>query len=75
MGRPLYVNRNKWQYYAISDQRNGIKLPIKIHGRNASNEYGVDEIYNKDTVFVQGYNQTYHVEMYENDTLQYIPDM
>jgi hypothetical protein len=74
MGRPLYVNRNKWQYYAISDQRNGIKLPISIQGRDALNEYGVNELYNQDIVYVKGYNSKYRIDMYEQDNNpQYIP--
>lgn len=74
MGRPLYVNRNKWQYYAISDQRNGIKLPISIQGRDALNEYGVNELYNLDVVYVKGYNTKYRIDMYEQDNSpQYIP--
>jgi len=74
MGRPLYVNRNKWQYYAISDQRNGIKLPISIQGRDALNEYGVNELYNLDVVYVKGYNNKYRIDMYEQDNNpQYIP--
>jgi hypothetical protein len=74
MGRPLYVNRNKWQYYAISDQRNGIKLPISIQGRDALNEYGVNELYNLDVVIVKGYNSKYRIDMYEQDNSpQYIP--
>jgi len=74
MGRPLYVNRNKWQYYAISDQRNGIKLPISIQGRDALNEYGVNELYNHDIVYVKGYNSKYRIDMYEQDNSpQYIP--
>jgi hypothetical protein len=74
MGRPLYVNRNKWQYYAISDQRNGIKLPIVVNGRDALNEYGINELYNFDIVYVKGYNNKYRIDMYEQDnTPQYIP--
>ena len=73
MGRPLYVNRNKWQYYAISDQRNGIKLPIVVNGRDALNEYGINELYNLDVVYVKGYNNKYRIDMYEQDSLQYIP--
>ena len=73
MGRPLYVNRNKWQYYAISDQRNGIKLPIVVNGRDALNEYGINELYNLDIVYVKGYNNKYRIDMYEQDTPQYIP--
>lgn len=73
MGRPLYVNRNKWQYYAISDQRNGIKLPIVVNGRDALNEYGINELYNLDIVYVKGYNSKYRIDMYAEETPQYIP--
>ena len=27
MGRPLFSNRSKWQYYTMSDKSNAIKLP------------------------------------------------
>ena len=30
MGRPLYVGRDKWQYYTMSDSNNQIKLPVSI---------------------------------------------
>ena len=73
MGRPLFTNRDKWQYYTISDQNNSVKLPIKFKGRNASNEYGVDKIYNGDIVYVEGYQQAFKVTEYENDTIKYLP--
>ena len=72
MGRPLYVNRNKWQYYAITDQRNGLKLTIYTNDKPATNEYGVDEIYTNDRVKVQGYSGPYRVDMYENNYVQYM---
>jgi hypothetical protein len=73
MGRPLYVNRNKWQYYAISNQRNGVKLTVFVNRKPATNEYGVDELYTNDTVSVQGYRTIYRVELYENDYITYVP--
>jgi len=73
MGRPLFTNRDKWQYYTMSDQNNSVKLPIKFKGRNASNEYGVDKIYNGDIVFVEGYQKAFKVTEYENDTIKYLP--
>jgi len=69
MGRPLFTNRDKWQYYTMSDQNNSVKLPIKFKGRNASNEYGVDKIYNGDIVYVEGYQKAFKVTEYENDTI------
>jgi hypothetical protein len=50
-----------------------MKLPIIIKGRNALSEIGVDNVYTGDTVYVQGYNETFKVTLYENSTPQYIP--
>jgi hypothetical protein len=73
MGRPLFTNRNKWQYYTMSDQNNSVKLPIVRNGRSCTNEYGCDELYNGDTVYVEGYNQAFKITIYDNDTIKYIP--
>lgn len=73
MGRPLFVNRNKWQYYTISNQHNNVKLPVQVKGKNALTEYGVDQLYTGDTMFVEGYNTPFQVTIYENDTMRYLP--
>ena len=73
MGRPLFTSRDKWMFYSISDKNNSMKLPIIIKGRNALSEIGVDNVYDGDTVYVQGYNDTFRVTLYENSTPQYIP--
>jgi len=73
MGRPLFTNRDKWQYYTISDQRNSIKLPISRNGRSCTNEYGCDRLFDGDTVYVEGINEPYKVTIYDNDTIKYLP--
>lgn len=73
MGRPLFTNRNKWQYYTMSDQNNSVKLPIIKNGRNCMNEYGCDELYSGDNVIVEGYNERFSITIYEKDTIKYIP--
>ena len=73
MGRPLYTNRQKWQYYTISNQHNNVKLPISVKGKSALNDYGVDELYNGDTVYVEGYNDAFKATVYENSTIKYLP--
>ena len=73
MGRPLFTNRDKWQYYTISNQHNNVKLPISFKGRSALTDYGVDKIFDGDTVYVEGYNDAFRVTMYENDTIKYLP--
>ena len=73
MGRPLYTNRDKWQYYTISDQRNSIKLPVLRRGRSCTNEYGCDRLYTGENVYIEGLNKQFKVTLYENDTIQYLP--
>ena len=73
MGRPLFVNRNKWQYYTISDQHNNVKIPISRKGKSCTNEYGCDYIYNGDTIYAEGYNEVFKATVYDNDTMRYLP--
>ena len=75
LGRPLFVNRDKWQYYTMSDQNNSIKLPISRHGRSCTSEYGCDKIFSGDSVFVEGYNEAYKVTIYDNNVINYLPFM
>ena len=75
MGKPLFTNRDKWNYYTMTDKNNMIKLPITHKGRSCTNEYGCDSMYNGDTVYVEGYNDAFKVTMYENNTMQDIPHL
>lgn len=72
MGKLLINNRSKWQYYTITNDNN-VKLPIIYKGKSSMNEYGCDEVYNGDTVYVKGYNDTFKITIYENNNMQYIP--
>lgn len=73
MGRPLFRNRDKWQFYTISEKSNFIKLPISVKGRSCTNEYGCDNVYNGDTVYVEGYKDAFKVTAYDNSVIQYLP--
>jgi hypothetical protein len=73
MGRPLFTNRQKYQYYTISNQHNNVKLPVSVKGRSGTNEYGVDQIFNGDTVYIEGYNDAFRVTTYDTDTIKYLP--
>lgn len=73
MGRPLFTNRDKWQYYTMSDQNNSVKLPISRNGKSCTNEYGCDKLYNGDTVYIEGLNEPYKITVYDNDTIKYLP--
>lgn len=72
-GRPLHSNRNKWQYYTMTDKSNMIKLPVSRNGRSCTGEYGCDEIFNGDTLYVEGYQDAFNATIYENGSMQYIP--
>jgi hypothetical protein len=74
MGRRLMSGLDKWQYYTISNTGNmNTKLPISVKGRSCSGEYGCDSIVNGDMVYVEGYNDTFRVTIYETNKFNYIP--
>jgi len=73
MGRPLYTNRDKWQYYSTSNQHNNVKLPLIKNGRSCTNEYGCDQLFSGDIIHVEGINERYKVTMYDNATMRYLP--
>jgi len=75
MGRPLFANRDKWQYYSMSDQNNSIRLPIIKNRKSCTDEYGCDMLSDRDHVYVEGYNQMFRVTLYQNNTMRYIPVM
>jgi len=71
MGKPIFTNRDKWQYYTMT--KNNIKLPIIRNGKDALNEYGVDIIYNGDVVYVEGFDEAFKTTIYENSVIKYLP--
>jgi hypothetical protein len=73
MGRPLFTNRDKWQFYTMT--KNNIKLPVSRNGKSGTSEYGCDNIYNGDTIYVEGYNDAFRATIYDNDTMRYIPSI
>jgi len=73
MGRPLFTNRDKWNFYTMSDKSNMVKLPITNKGKSCTNEYGCDNLYNGDSVYVEGYNDAFKVTVYDNQIMRYIP--
>lgn len=72
-GRPIHSNRNKWQYYTMTNNNNAIKLPISRKGKSCTGDYGCDELFNGDTVYVEGYKDSFNATIYENNTPRYIP--
>lgn len=73
MGRRLYTNNSKWQYYTMTDKSNSIRLPMSHNGRSCTSEYGCNELMNGDVVYVEGYKDAFKVTIYENSQPRYIP--
>jgi hypothetical protein len=73
MGRPLFTNRDKWNFYTMSN--NNIKLPVINKKKSCTDEYGCDNLYSGDTVYVQGYNDAFKVTAYDNSTYKYLPSL
>ena len=74
MGRRHMSGRDKWQYYTISNTGNlNTKLPISVNGKSCTSEYGCDQIMNGDSVYVEGYKNTFKATVYENNMFSYIP--
>ena len=77
MGRRTVTSRDKWQYYTVAGGGAGgnlqTKLPVKAKNRNCSSEYGCDEIYSGDEVYVEGYQELFRATIYENGMFSYIP--
>jgi hypothetical protein len=72
MGRPILSNRDKWQYYSMTENNN-IKIPVSRGNRSCMNEYGCDKIYDGDNVYVSGYKNVFQATIYDNDIMRYLP--
>jgi hypothetical protein len=70
MGRPLFPSRDRWQFYTMSDKNHSVKLPVTHKRRSCTCEQGCDNIYNGDTVYVEGYNDAFKATIYDT-ALQY----
>lgn len=73
MGRPLFSNRDKWNFYTMNDKNNMIKLPITFNNKSCTNDQGCDNVYSGDKVYVEGYNDIFKVTVYDNNVMKYIP--
>ena len=74
-GRYIYRNRDKQQYYTFSDKNQSVRLPVTYEGKSCMNEYGCNSLSNGDVVYVDGYNDSFKVTLYENQNLRYIPSL
>jgi len=74
-GRPLSRNRDQWQYYTLSNTGSipGIKLSLRnAKGRDLMDDTGAPELYNDDTIVVDGYDKPMQVSLYKQKQYYYI---
>jgi hypothetical protein len=72
-GRPNYQGSSKWSYYTSPDKFREVKLPVFKHKKNCTDDFGCDEIYDKDEINVPGYTDNFKVSLYGLDKPKYLP--
>jgi hypothetical protein len=75
LGRPLFTNKDKWNFYTMNDKNGMIKLPVRFKNKSCTSCQGCDNVYSGDTVYVEGYSDIFRVTVYDNNTLEYIPNL
>lgn len=71
-GRRLHRGASMWNYYAITNDRFPIKIPIEKESRGCLDEYGCKEIYDGDKVHISEYNSDFNARVY-NRIIRYNP--
>jgi hypothetical protein len=67
-GRQKWPGKSdKWEYYAIDETRNRLKLPFTSKNDN--------ELYDGDIISIPGVGNDYTVKIYEYDQFRYNPEM
>lgn len=75
-GRQTYHGSNKWNYYSSLDSNLSTKIPIYKNNIRCTDEYGCNEIYENEIVYIGNVNsQQYIFTKYSSDSFRYIPDL
>ena len=72
-GKSTYRGSNKWLYYTETDKLNPVKIPVNHKNKDCTDDYGCDEIYDKDSVTIPSYNGDFTVKIYNLNKPRYIP--
>ena len=72
-GRRTYVGSHKWNYYTSTDGYQSFQVSVTNKNKDCSEEYGCEEMYSDDEVYIPAYNATFRVLMYKNTGPRYIP--
>jgi len=74
-GEETYPASNMWRYYTNTDQYQSVKLGVRKGSWDCMDERGCKELYNGDSVQVQGKSGDFNVEMYKYDSPKYMPNV
>lgn len=72
-GKTTWSGSNKWNYYTSTDSFQSVKIPVLNKKRDCTQEFGCDELYDKDRIYIPAYNKEFEVSIYQLDAPIYIP--
>ena len=72
-GKPTYRGSNKWLYYTETDKLHPVKIPVNYSGKDCTDDYGCDEIYDGTSVSIPSYNGDFTAKIYKMNKPRYIP--
>ena len=72
-GKQTYRGSNKWLYYTETDKLNPVKIPVNYGGKDCTDDYGCDEIYDGSSVIIPSYNGEFIAKIYKLNKPRYIP--
>ena len=72
-GQETYPGSKQWNYYTSSDGFQSVKLGVVQGSKNCQEHYGCKEIYDGDSVNVNGYNTQFKANVYKLQVPRYIP--
>jgi len=72
-GKPTYRGSNKWLYYTETDKLHPVKIPVNYGGKDCTDDYGCDEIYDGSSVTIPSYNGDFTAKIYKLNKPRYIP--
>ena len=72
-GKPTYRGSNKWLYYTETDKLHPVKIPVNFGGKDCTDDYGCDEIYDGTSVTIPSYNGDFTAKIYKLNKPRYIP--
>ena len=72
-GKPTYPGSRQWLYYTNTEDRNMIKLPIVYKNKQCQGDYGCDEIYDNEKIYIEALKKNFNTNLYKFDKPRYIP--